>query len=233
MNQFTNNKDIKKVLVLLESTKYDFGGSIYGGAEKSSEDETATEDSTDTKPVKKSAVKQDETSSILDLAKKSFGEPDSIKGKQYNFKIASKLKIDEIPDHMKAMMRDIKQEFIKACKKNGIDVKTIEVKFLLGKDACYIAIEDKTSQKVKESDDDDETRCEVCGRLHNYAPGGNVSDLCQKCSKKTDKFKIKEAGVGIITKQNTTPDVKPGETAKQAAKFGNKLGRIAKPNGKI
>ena len=27
---------------------------------------------------------------------------------------------------------------------------------------------------------------------------------------------IKEAGVGIITKQNSTPDVKPGETQRQA-----------------
>jgi len=31
------------------------------------------------------------------------------------------------------------------------------------------------------------------------------------------------AGVGIITKQNTTADVKKGETKRQAAKFGNKF----------
>lgn len=41
---------------------------------------------------------------------------------------------------------------------------------------------------------------------------------------------IEEAvGVGIITKQNTTVDVKPGETARQAAKFGNKLQRDGTP----
>ena len=38
-----------------------------------------------------------------------------------------------------------------------------------------------------------------------------------------------EAGVGIITKQNTTPDVKPGETQRQAAKFGMKLDKKNRP----
>jgi superoxide dismutase, Fe-Mn family len=37
------------------------------------------------------------------------------------------------------------------------------------------------------------------------------------------------AGVGIITKQNTTADVKPGETQRQAAKFGFKLDRKGIP----
>jgi Fe-Mn family superoxide dismutase len=37
------------------------------------------------------------------------------------------------------------------------------------------------------------------------------------------------AGVGIITKQNTTADVKPGETQRQAAKFGFKLDRKGQP----
>lgn len=38
-----------------------------------------------------------------------------------------------------------------------------------------------------------------------------------------------EAGVGIITKQNTTPDVKPGETQRQAAKLGMKLDKKNRP----
>jgi Fe-Mn family superoxide dismutase len=37
------------------------------------------------------------------------------------------------------------------------------------------------------------------------------------------------AGVGTITKQNTTADVKPGETQRQAAKFGFKLDRKGQP----
>ena len=37
------------------------------------------------------------------------------------------------------------------------------------------------------------------------------------------------AGVGIITKQNTTVDVKPGETQRQAAKFGFKLDKKGLP----
>lgn len=50
-------------------------------------------------------------------------------------------------------------------------------------------------------------------------------------------LKTECAGVGIITKQNTTPDVKPGETRRQAAKFGIKLDTanrppMAKANGK-
>ena len=40
---------------------------------------------------------------------------------------------------------------------------------------------------------------------------------------------ITEAGVGIITKQNTTPDVKPGETQRQAAKLGMKLDKKNRP----
>ena len=42
-------------------------------------------------------------------------------------------------------------------------------------------------------------------------------------------LKVKEYGVGRITKQNTTADVKPGETKRQAAKFGNKLGKDGRP----
>ncbi len=37
------------------------------------------------------------------------------------------------------------------------------------------------------------------------------------------------AGVGRITKQNTTVDVKPGETQRQAAKFGNKVDKNNRP----
>ena len=40
---------------------------------------------------------------------------------------------------------------------------------------------------------------------------------------------IKEAGVGIITKQNTTPDVKPGETQRQAKKLGMTLDKKNRP----
>ena len=40
---------------------------------------------------------------------------------------------------------------------------------------------------------------------------------------------IPEAGVGIITKQNTTPDVKPGETQRQAKKLGMTLDKKNRP----
>lgn len=43
------------------------------------------------------------------------------------------------------------------------------------------------------------------------------------------EFAVEGAGVGIITKQNTTPDVKPGETRRQAAKFGIKLDKKNRP----
>jgi hypothetical protein len=43
------------------------------------------------------------------------------------------------------------------------------------------------------------------------------------------KYMVKEGGVGIITKQNTTADVKPGETKRQAAKFGFKLDSKGRP----
>ena len=42
-------------------------------------------------------------------------------------------------------------------------------------------------------------------------------------------IKIAEYAVGKITKQNTTVDVKPGEIKRQAAKFGNKVGKGGKP----
>jgi hypothetical protein len=40
---------------------------------------------------------------------------------------------------------------------------------------------------------------------------------------------VEAAGVGKITKQNTTVDVKPGETQRQAAKFGNKVDKNGVP----
>jgi len=40
---------------------------------------------------------------------------------------------------------------------------------------------------------------------------------------------LEAAGVGKITKQNTTVDVKPGETQRQAAKFGNKVDKNGVP----
>ena len=41
---------------------------------------------------------------------------------------------------------------------------------------------------------------------------------------------ISEEGVGkIVPGVNTTPDVKPGETVRQAAKFGNKVGKDGRP----
>ena len=43
------------------------------------------------------------------------------------------------------------------------------------------------------------------------------------------EFNEEAAGVGKITKQNTTVDVKPGETQRQAAKFGNKVDKNGKP----
>jgi len=43
------------------------------------------------------------------------------------------------------------------------------------------------------------------------------------------KHMVKEGGVGIITKQNTTVDVKPGETKRQAAKFGFKIDKKGRP----
>jgi hypothetical protein len=41
---------------------------------------------------------------------------------------------------------------------------------------------------------------------------------------------VTEGGVGkIVSGVNTTPDVKPGETARQAAKFGNKVDSSGRP----
>ena len=50
--------------------------------------------------------------------------------------------------------------------------------------------------------------------------------LAELRSKKLDDD---AAGVGIITKQNTTKDVKPGETGRQAKKFGFKLNKKGRP----
>ena len=45
----------------------------------------------------------------------------------------------------------------------------------------------------------------------------------------TKQQQSKKEGVGIITKQNTTRDVKPGETQRQAAKFGFKIDKKGRP----
>tara|TARA_B110000902_G_scaffold59756_1_gene70222 strand:+ start:2092 stop:5484 length:3393 start_codon:yes stop_codon:yes gene_type:complete len=50
-------------------------------------------------------------------------------------------------------------------------------------------------------------------------PGRELLDLLLKFPKVYFKNITNEAGVGKITKQNTTPDVKPGETERQAKKF--------------
>lgn len=73
------------------------------------------------------------------------------------------------------------------------------------------------------------------GGDYDEHPSYNMCPECEGlgCDHCNGSGEIMEAGVGIITKQNTTPDVKPGETARQAAKFGNKLGRVANINGKI
>ena len=42
-------------------------------------------------------------------------------------------------------------------------------------------------------------------------------------------YREEAAGVGIITKQNTTVDVKPGETKRQAKKMGFKLDKKGYP----
>ena len=62
---------------------------------------------------------------------------------------------------------------------------------------------------------------------------GSLKDI-EKNAIKPGSFKhtlmqLEAAGVGKITKQNTTVDVKPGETKRQAAKFGNKVDKGGVP----
>ena len=61
-------------------------------------------------------------------------------------------------------------------------------------------------------------------------PGRELLDLLLKFPKVYFKNITNEAGVGKITKQNTTPDVKPGETERQAKKFFGGNGK-PKPMG--
>ena len=49
------------------------------------------------------------------------------------------------------------------------------------------------------------------------------TDYAAELRSRLKKMGEDAAGVGIITKQNTTADVKKGETKRQAAKFGNKF----------
>lgn len=51
----------------------------------------------------------------------------------------------------------------------------------------------------------------------------------ENLKKHFQKTNNEAAGVGIITKQNTTPDVRPGETKRQAAKFGFKIDKKGRP----
>jgi len=56
-----------------------------------------------------------------------------------------------------------------------------------------------------------------------------LDHLREKLDYYTLLAQIEEAGVGIITKQNTTPDVKPGETQRQAKKLGMTLDKKNRP----
>jgi hypothetical protein len=56
-----------------------------------------------------------------------------------------------------------------------------------------------------------------------------LDHLSEKLDYYTLLAQIEEAGVGIITKQNTTPDVKPGETQRQAKKLGMTLDKKNRP----
>lgn len=68
-------------------------------------------------------------------------------------------------------------------------------------------------------------------------PEKDEKNLNQKVQDKLKQYRqaqakgvmTSEGGVGIITKQNTTADVKPGETQRQAAKFGFKLDKNGHP----
>lgn len=58
------------------------------------------------------------------------------------------------------------------------------------------------------------------GLIHKPGRGpNNRFDFMNKGNNRANEIEEEAAGVGIITKQNTTPDVKPGETTRQANKF--------------
>jgi len=63
---------------------------------------------------------------------------------------------------------------------------------------------------------------DTMGLIHRPGTGpNNRFDFKNKGNNRANEIEKKEAaGVGIITKQNTTPDVKPGETTRQANKLG-------------
>ena len=57
----------------------------------------------------------------------------------------------------------------------------------------------------------------------------SLSKIKSELETYTKQHQSKQEGVGIITKQNTTADVKPGETQRQAAKFGFKIDKKGNP----
>ena len=69
------------------------------------------------------------------------------------------------------------------------------------------------------------------GLIHKQGTGpNNRFDFKNKGNNKANEIQNEEAaGVGIITKQNTTPDVKPGETTRQANKLGLQLNKKGLP----
>ena len=72
------------------------------------------------------------------------------------------------------------------------------------------------------------TRFRDRGRKVPKYTSTHTSTIGNKTDKDTSTFG-EAAGVGKITKQNTTADVKPGETKRQAAKFGNKVDKDGRP----
>jgi len=79
-------------------------------------------------------------------------------------------------------------------------------------------------------------------RRHHQGSESKIKNLIKKNQNQLDlitnvlrsvievnSFNEEAAGVGRITKQNTTVDVKPGETRRQSAKFGNKVNSKNEP----
>jgi hypothetical protein len=142
---------------------------------------------------------------------------------------------------VKEKLRDIRLKFLNACKKQGIKEGSVDVKFHNGS-GVYASVqiqlptdakapEKKTKSKIDPSAVSYEDKVKA---LYKKAFNGKIThDEFAKAIKALHPMKEDAAGVGIITKQNTTPDVKPGETGRQAKKFGNNLEKIAKVNGKI
>jgi hypothetical protein len=73
---------------------------------------------------------------------------------------------------------------------------------------------------------------DTMGLIHKPGFGpNNRFDFKNKGNNRANEIeKVEAAGVGIITKQNTTPDVKPGETTRQANKLGLGLTKKGLPS---